>query len=179
MKKKVFCIFLFVAMCISFTAHAQEIMPNIAVSNIPILTVSDFARSTSSEYTIMQTVSATACVRSDNNKRARVISEKGGEFKVVYRRKVVDNKSWLIYDDSDGIIRLGYLGGIVSSSTSDYFYAEEIVRRLAIYRLINIAKEYGADAVLAPTIITTATPVRKDIEYTTEISAKLVKIKTK
>lgn len=159
-------------------ANAQEVMPNIAVSNIPVLSISDLSNGGSDQFVIMKSVSATSDIYSDNNKKSRVIWEKNGEFKVSYQRKVIDNKAWLIYDDSEGIIRLGYLGGIVSSNNHDYFYAEEIVRRLAIYRLINIAREYGADAVLSPTIVTRAIPIKKDIEYVSEISAKLIKVKS-
>lgn len=157
---------------------AQEIMPNVAVSSIPVVSISEISSENSSVYTIMNTVTATANVFSDNNKKSRIIKEKDNEFRVAYKRKIIDNKGWLIYDDCEGVIRLGYLDDMATTSSGDYFYAEEIVRRLAIYRLINIAKEYGADAILTPTIITTAKPVRKDIEYQTEISAKLIKVKS-
>ena len=54
-----------------------------------------------------------------------------------------------------------------------------IVRRLAIYRLINAAKVAGADGVIEPIISTNVAQGRRsrDIVYKTTVSAKLVKIK--
>ena len=99
------------------------------------------------------------------------------EFKLIYDIIKIDGKRYLDYESCEGVVRLGYIGSTdIYNSESNYLPAEEIVRRLALYRLINLAKEYGADALFEPTITTTATSTGKKLTYKTEASAKLIKI---
>ena len=58
-------------------------------------------------------------------------------------------------------------------------YPHWIVRRLAIYRLINAAKIAGGDGVIEPLISTNVEQGKsnRDIVYKTTVSAKLIKIK--
>jgi uncharacterized protein YbjQ (UPF0145 family) len=96
---------------------------------------------------------------------------------LVYDIIKYNGSRYLEYETCEGVVRLGYLGNSnIYSSDSNYIPAEEIVRRLALYRLISLAKEYGADALFEPTITTMASSKGKTISYTTEASAKLIKL---
>jgi len=79
-----------------------------------------------------------------------------------------------------GIVRLGYLSNDYSEQLMDIPpYPHWLVRRIAIYRLINAAKVAGADGVIEPIISTNIEQgaTKKDIIYKTTVSAKLIKIK--
>ena len=56
---------------------------------------------------------------------------------------------------------------------------EEIVRRLAMYRLINVAKANGADGIIEPIVSTNVEQTGKnDILYKTTVEAKIIKLHT-
>ena len=166
-----------IMLCFGVAAKAQSsLIPTTAISNMPVITIQDMNLERS-DYTILKSVSATASVNSDNNRSKRTITEENNEFKLIYDIVKHDGKRYLEYEECEGIIRLGYIGSTnIYNSESNYIPAEEIVRRLALYRLINLAKEYGADALFEPTITTTATSDKKTLTYKTEASAKLIKI---
>ncbi len=143
---------------------------------MPIVSIKDMNLNRS-DYVILKSVSASAVVNSDNRRTRRSIYEENNEFTLIYDIIKIDGKRYLEYETCEGVIRLGYLGSTnIYNSESNYIPAEEIVRRLALYRLINLAKEYGADALFEPTITTTATSVGKTLMYKTDASAKLIKI---
>ncbi len=179
MKKiSLFRTLMFFCFLLCYTAlFAQEsLIPATAISNIPTVSFRELNLNRN-DFSILKTISTTAVVNTDNKRTKRTISEANGEFTIIYKRIKHDGKRFLEYDECEGIIRLGFLGSTnIYTSDSDYLPAEEIVRRLALYRLISIAKEYGADALFEPTITTTATSTKKTITYKTEASAKLIKI---
>ena len=161
-----------IMLCFGVTAKAQSsLIPTTAISNMPVITIQDMNLERS-DYTILKSISATASVNSDNKKSKRTITEENNDDIVKH-----DGERYLEYEECEGIIRLGYIGSTnIYNSESNYIPAEEIVRRLALYRLINLAKEYGADALFEPTITTTATSDNNTLTYKTEASAKLIKI---
>ena len=166
-----------IMLCFGVAAKAQSsLIPTTAISNMPVITIQDMNLDRS-DYTILKSISATATVNSDNKRSKRTITEENNEFKLIYDIVKHDGERYLEYEECEGIIRLGYIGSTnIYNSESNYIPAEEIVRRLALYRLINLAKEYGADALFEPTITTTATSKEKTLTYKTEASAKLIKI---
>ncbi len=157
--------------------YAQEsLIPTTAISNMPSISFRNLNLNRN-DYNVLKTISSTAVVSSDLSKRKRTISEINGEFKITYKFVKINGKRYLEYDDCDGVIRLGYIGGTgVYNSDSDFLSAEEIVNRLALYRLISLAKEYGADALFEPTITTTAAATKNSVTYNAEAFAKLIKI---
>ncbi len=170
---------LFLVACLLLGTHIlnAQLIPTTAVSNMPVVTFSDLGANRE-DFTILNTISAKAGVISDNNRKSRKIQEENNEFSITYNIIKIDGKRYLDYEDCEGVMRLGFLGGTaIYNSDANYMTGEEAVRRLALYRLINLAKEYGADALFEPTIITTATSKKNTIYYTTEASAKLIKIK--
>lgn len=167
------CIFL----CMALDIDAQSnLIPTTAISNMPTVTIKDMNLERN-DFAILKSVSASAVVKSDNKRSGRTIYEENGEFKLVYDIIRDDGVRYLEYDTCEGVIRLGYLGNTNIYSSDSYFIpAEEIVRRLALYRLISLAKEYGADALFEPTITTSATSEKKTLIYKSEATAKLIKI---
>lgn len=166
----------FLACAISGLEAQSTIIPTTAISNIPTVSIKDMDLNRN-DYSILKSVSATAVVNSDNRRSRRTIYEENDEFKLIYDIIKIDGKRYLDYESCEGVVRLGYIGSTdIYNSESNYLPAEEIVRRLALYRLINLAKEYGADALFEPTITTTATSTGKKLTYKTEASAKLIKI---
>ncbi len=167
-----------ITLCNISLAKAQSsLIPTTAISSMPIVDIKDISQGRN-EFTIFNTLTATAVVKSDNKRSKRTITEENNEFVLVYDIFKENGKRYLEYESCEGIVRLGYLGGTnIYNSESNFIPAEEIVRRLALYRLIGLAKEYGADALLVPTITTTAASEKKIIMYKSEITAKLVKIK--
>ena len=75
-----------------------------------------------------------------------------------------------------GILKLGYLTN--DYGHLNYYEPEQIARGLAIYRAINIVKEYGADAVIEPVISTNIEQIGKEILFKSIVTAKLIKLKT-
>lgn len=172
MQKVLFLLVFLLPACV----EAQDLIPTTAISNIPSVSIRNMNLSRD-DYTILKTITSTALIYSDNSKKSRKIYEENKEFTLVYDIIKENGKRYLDYKSCEGVVRLGYIGGTdIYNSDSNYIPAEEIVRRLAIYRLINLAKEYGADALFEPTITTTATATGKTLIYKTEASAKLVKI---
>ncbi len=50
---------------------------------------------------------------------------------------------------------------------------------MALYRLVNLAREYGADAVIEPTISTNVEQTgTRSITYKSTVTAKIIKLKT-
>lgn len=176
MKKCLLKVALVFILLIPLSVNAQDLIPTTAISNIPAVSIRDLNLSRN-DYTILKTITATAIVYSDNSKKSRKIYEENEEFTLVYDIIKENGKMYLDYKSCDGVVRLGYIGSTdIYNSDSNYIPAEEIVRRLALYRLINLAKEYGADVLFEPTITTTATATGKTLIYKTEASAKLIKI---
>lgn len=176
-KKLVQSIMMLCFLLCTLSSYAQSsLIPTTAISNMPIVSIKDMNLNRS-DYVILKSVSASAVVNSDNRRTRRSIYEENNEFTLIYDIIKIDGKRYLEYETCEGVIRLGYLGSTnIYNSESNYIPAEEIVRRLALYRLINLAKEYGADALFEPTITTTATSVGKTLMYKTDASAKLIKI---
>lgn len=175
-QKLIITLLCFLLYAIPILKAQSSIIPTTAISNMPTITIKDMNLNRN-DYTILKTISATAIVNSDNKRSSRTIYEENKEFKLVYDIVKIDGKRYLEYESCEGVIRLGYIGSTnIYNSESNYIPAEEIVRRLALYRLINLAKEYGADALFEPTITTTATSSGKTLIYKTEASAKLIKI---
>lgn len=80
----------------------------------------------------------------------------------------------------DGVLRLGFLGNDYMHllpheiATPDY-----VVRGLALYRAVNEAQQYGADAVIEPTIATNIEKTgNREYVFKSIVTAKLVKFNT-
>lgn len=129
-----------------------------------------------SDYTIVNTTTSEATVIYSEKVGEKIkIKEENGEFEITYER---DKKSGKYYiSECKGVARFGFLSNDYgSTSLSDNISPEDIVRKLAIYRLINAAKVRGADGVIEPVISTNVEQRGKDIVLKTTVSAKLIKL---
>jgi len=126
------------------------------------------------DYEILNTVTAEAMVDYTYDKKKSEIVDRSGEFSMKFTvdKFGVDCKH-------SGILKLGYLQNDYQGKTTDIMQPEEVVRQLAIYRLINVAREYGADALVEPTVSTNVEQTgERTITYKSTVTAKIVKLKT-
>jgi len=130
------------------------------------------------DYIILNTISAEATLTAHFSDGIVRVDDPSGEFSLTWEK---DKKTgeWSP-DKIKGIVRLGYLSNDYDEELFNIPpYPHWIVRRLAIYRLINAAKVAGGDGVIEPVISTNVEQGRsnRDIVYKTTVSAKLIKIK--
>ena len=125
---------------------------------------------TNKDYSIQNTVTAEAVVTVTYARDWTQISEEQGEFQI---RTVKTKKGTeVLYK---GVLRMGYLFNDYNYDPSEKYSPEDVARRLAIYRLINIAKANGADGVIEPIISTNVEQVSKDkVVLKTTASAKIL-----
>ncbi len=139
------------------------------------------------DYEIMNTVTAEASITyTEKLGGGFEIAAQSGDFVLNFNGQTVKDYSGskstsLVLQSVEGVLRLGYLTNDDTNGDVTYLtQPEDLCRRLAIYRLINMSKEQGADGVIEPIISTNVEQVSKhSISFTTTVSAKLVKIKVK
>lgn len=171
--KKLIVLALCVASLVSCGVQRKMVIPS-AVNTIDTAPLADLNLSRS-DYEILNTIEAEATITCSSYTNSRIEMESdGGEFALKYLR---GKSGWDCY--FRGIVRLGYLQSDYAGTATDIMQPEEVVRRLAVYRLINVAKEYGADALIEPTIATNVEQInKKDVVYKTVVTAKIIKLKT-
>lgn len=139
---------------------------------------------TRADYQIINTVSADATIVYSEayNGSLRKIECPEEDFELIYRLN--PKTGWQC--EYVGIVKLGYLANDHRLPSDMIMNPEEVVRRLAIYRLINLAKLEGADGVIEPIVSTNIdngdsdkkSKKIKDVVFKTTVSAKLIKLKS-
>lgn len=130
------------------------------------------------DYIVLNTISAEATIYAQFSDAKVKVDDPNDEFSLSWK-KDVKSGDWAP-DKIKGIVRLGYLDNDYKNELFNIGpYPHWIVRRLAIYRLINAVKVSGGDGVIEPIISTNVEQGgrRNSIVYKTTVSAKLVKIK--
>lgn len=128
------------------------------------------------DYEILKTVSESASVFCEYKATNIRITSGESEFSLIFELK---NNTWFLKHFS-GAANLGYFTTDFESKPVVIPDAEEFARRAAMARIISIARDYGADAVVEPICVTRASNSGFDrIEYSCTVSAKLIKIKEK
>ena len=128
------------------------------------------------DYTILKTISAEATLTAHFSENVIAVADPNDEFSLSWKKT---ETGWTP-DKVKGVLRLGYLDNDYKNELFEVDpYPHWIVRRLAMYRLINAAKVAGGDGVIEPIISTSVEQGRgrNDIIYKTTVSAKLIKIK--
>ncbi len=126
-------------------------------------------------YEVINTITAEATVKYENKWGQITIQEENSEFELFYRTEKDGSLSLMKYD---GVLKIGSLTN--DDLQGEPVFArnpESLARSLAIYRLINLAKEQGADGVIEPLVSTNVEQRGKEVYFQTTVSAKLVKIK--
>lgn len=137
---------------------------------------------TDKDYEILDRIEATAIVHVTISGNSFIVDDPDGQFHVEYTKDPQTGS--MILKSFDGVIRAGYLTREYSSG--DQNYPEDIARKLAIYRLINLVREQGGDGVIEPVIATnfdgmnTRGLIRSEtkLTYIATVSGKLVRLKS-
>lgn len=126
------------------------------------------------EYSILKTITESASVRCEfKNNEIKVIGG-DGDFTYTFR---FNNGSWSLAKFS-GAAELGYFAEDFIASPSEIPNTEEFARRVAMSKIIGAMKDFHADAVVEPVVVTKVNNLGNNtVEYLTTISAKLVVIK--
>lgn len=130
------------------------------------------------DYIVLNTISAEATITAYFSEDEIKVDDPIGEFSLTWEK---DKKTGIWSPNNiEGIVRLGYLSNDYTEQLMDIPpYPHWIVRRIAIYRLINAAKMAGADGIIEPTISTNIEQGRtnKHVTLKTTVSGKIIKIK--
>lgn len=136
-----------------------------------------------SDYEILNTITAEATVVSrDISKKKREFSDINGEFSVKWKKQMRGPFSrkapvW-VCKDFQGILRTGALYDL-PAQTADHADPLDMVQRLALYRVINLAQQDGADAIVEPSYTVSLEQTgRRQIAYKATVTAKIIKLKT-
>lgn len=126
-------------------------------------------------YDILQSVTETASVSAQYGGDILKVQDGNGEFSYTFR---FDKKAGWVLDKFSGTANFGYLLSDVENNAEALPDAEEFACRVAIARLIDSVKDFGADGVISPVVTTRATNAgHKKVEYQATVTAKIVKIK--
>ncbi len=127
------------------------------------------------DYDILKTVTETASVTATYSGTSLKLTSEDGDFS--YKFKFNNSTGWTL-SSFHGTATFGYLLQDASYSV-ELPNAEEFARRVAIARLIEVIKDYGADGALEPIVTTRASNVSNNVvEYQATATAKIVKIHT-
>ncbi|MCR5193769.1 MAG: hypothetical protein K6D59_10765 [Bacteroidales bacterium] len=133
----------------------------------------------SKDYVVLDRVESSARIILTIKNGTFTLTDPDGTFSLEY---LVLNGS-LILSKYSGVLRSGFLSEFSEVNTKS---PEELVRRMALYRLINLVREQGGDYVIEP-IYTTSVEGSVDehwrsstttITYLTTVSGKAIKLKT-
>lgn len=131
------------------------------------------------DYIIVNTITVEATITAHFSDLSVKVEDPDGEFSLTWNK---NNKTGEWEPNSiKGLVCLGYLSNDYDDELFNIPpYPHWIVRRLAIYRLINAAKVAGGDGVIEPVISTNVEQGKysRNVVYRTTVSAKLIKIKT-
>ena len=174
MKKLIFLTLLSGMLTSCFVQQKSQIIPK-AISSVNTVSFQELNLERN-DYEILNTITAEASVlrhESQSGKKIE-IQEANSEFILSYEQDKIG--SWSC--KHSGIVKLGYLANDYSYEPNDLLYAENVARRLAIYRLINLSQELGADGIIEPTISIAVEQQGREIIYKATVVAKIVKLKT-
>ncbi len=145
-----------------------------SVSSASAVTVDDLNLSKGS-YDILKSITETASILCEYSGNKIVISGNDDNFSYTF---TLSKNGWIL-SSFKGAASLGYFTTDLINDRNEIPDAEEFARRVAMARIIRATKDYKADGVVEPVVISTANNVGKNkIEYTSTVSAKLISIKS-
>lgn len=175
MKKLLLCTILIFIGIGAYGKKKAFVIPK-AVNTVNIVSLKEL-NLTHGDYQILNTITAEAAIIYTENKAGSVCTLKGVDepFHITY---TFDKEGDLEAEEFSGVIRFGYLYNDYKINNG-VIYPEEMSRRLAIYRLINMVQMEGADGVIEPVISTDVenTNNKRECILKTTVRAKLVKLK--
>lgn len=135
---------------------------------------------TSHDYDILSRVEATSRIVLTIEGEKISVMDPDGTFKLEYSKSAM---GWKLLT-FEGVMRAGFLSGFSKINLDD---PEDIARRMALYRLINLVREQGGDYVIEPVYSISAEgesqkkafgKSSETITYMTTVSGKAIRLKT-
>lgn len=136
---------------------------------------------THTDYSVLNTLSAEATISVTYYSNGSIeVSDYDNTFS--YQLKPVGKKGSGVYmlEKTDGVIRTGFLSH--DTSNVDLTSPEDIALGTALYRVISLSQEMGADGLIEPVVATniegtSGSMGKMTVVYKTTVSAKPVKLK--
>lgn len=158
-----------------FSSCARSIIPT-AKSTINSVSLEEL-NLTRADYDIISTIEASATMVAKVQGKGYTLKDPNGDFSIVVKKdvKLIGGVQPTEIKSSKGVLRLGYL----ANDYEDYKRndPEDIARRLAKYRLIQLAKEQGADGVIEPIVSMSIEQTGwREYTYYCTVSAKAIKL---
>ncbi|MCM1169434.1 MAG: hypothetical protein NC324_05805 [Bacteroides sp.] len=129
------------------------------------------------DYEILNTITAESIVvfKYSFDYKSFTIKCPNDDFSIRYEK---GKKGW--EGKYDGVLRLGFFANdYLHLMPHEIVTPDYVVRGLALYRAVNTAQQYGADAVIEPTIATNIEREgNREFVFKTTVTAKLIKFKT-
>ena len=151
--------------------------PPIATNTINALQFSELNLN-SGDFSILDVVTESSIIVLEQTKKERIITCEDEDFRLVFKYVKEENKKVLKLEEWSGIIKLGYLKNEIEKLSVPY-NAAEIGRRLAIYRLINVASQSGADGILEPIVSMNMASNGGKIYFKTNVTGRLIRLNNK
>ena len=161
------------AMLVSCSTQKETVIPRI-VSTIGTATFEDLNLQRN-DYEIIKTITAEAAVSYEANRAHTniLISGVDDDFKLEYTKD--KKEGWKC--KYNGILKYGYIQNNFPATRTDMVSPEEIVYRLAIYRLVSQIKSMGGDGMVAPSVVTRIEQKGDVVYFYATAEAKSVKLK--
>lgn len=165
------------AICLQSCGGSRKylVVPH-SVSTISAVPMADLNLKTG-DYDVLKTVSETASVVCEYRKDEIKVVSGDGDFSYTFKNDI--KNGWSLKSFS-GAAEFGYFSSDFEGKPSEVPNIEEFSRRVAMARIVTLARDYGADAVLEPVCVTRASNAgNRKVEYSCTVSAKLIVIKVK
>lgn len=154
------------------TTRNYLVIPH-SVSSASAVTVDDLNLS-KGDYDVLKSITESASVICEYNGSSIKISS-DDEFSYTF---TLSSSGWSL-SRFQGAASLGYFTSDLENHPSEIPNGEEFARRVAMSRIIRAAKDYQADGVIEPVVISIANDIgRNKVEYISTVSAKLISIKS-
>ena len=155
-----------------------QVLP-VAVSSMSAPISLDYLNLTKDSYQILKTETVESVVVYEEvgmGAKTIRISEQNKEFELDFKKNETTGSYDIKYS---GIVKVGYLSAY--DNDVDYYEPKPaaFAKGLAAYRLINSVQDQGADGIIEPIVTMKVGQEGKKIIFTTTITAKLIKIKSK
>lgn len=165
--------FAFLTSCGSISS--LSLMPT-AVNTVKSVAL-DELNLTSNDYEVLDRIEAQASVVVTITANSFVIEDPEGTFQMNYFKQ----GETLTLASYNGVVRAGYLAR--DYGTIDLDNPDDVVRRIAIYRLINLCKEQDGDGIIEPIISTNVEESKSGrsttvVTFRCTVSGRVVKLKT-
>lgn len=126
------------------------------------------------DYEVLNTITETASVICEYKNNIIRITSGDNDFAYVFSK---GKDGWTLSAFS-GAASLGYFTSDYQHNRAEVPDGEEFSRRVAMARIIRAAKDYNADGVVEPVVISRVNNIGKNkVEFISTVSAKLISIK--